>query len=164
MAVLLEKKRSSNQKYLDDHLKLDLISEGVGAWQEYRHLSGEGGGYLNICTDFEVSLSVQLRELVTMGISKIWLNVAKEIGVSNFLKVWQVLDQQAEQGAEINSSIRVTVPQFDKYFRYQRNQVIKTMAREGTSSSNIQKHLRRKLNIDITIRTIQRIMKQSLKS
>lgn len=160
MAALLAGKRSSNQKYLDDHLQLDLISEGVGARQEYRHPSGEGGGYLNICTNSEVSLSVQLRELAMMGVSKTWLNVAEEVGVSTFLKVWQVLDQQAEQGAEINSSIRVTVPQFDRYFRYQRNQVIRTMAREGKSSSDIQKHLRRKLNIDITIRTIQRIMKQ----
>ena len=161
MAAFLAGKRSSNQKYMDDHLQLGLISEGVGARQEYRHPSGEGGGYLNICTDSEVSLSVQLRELAMMGVSKTWLNVAEEVGVSTFLKVWQVLDQQAEQGAEINSSIRVTVPQFDRYFRYQRNQVIRTMAREGKSSSDIQKHLRRKLNIDITIRTIQRIMKQS---
>ena len=161
MAALLAGKRSSNQKYMDEHLQLNLISEGVGVRQEYRHPSGEGGGYLNICTDSEVSLSVQLRELAMMGISKTWLKVAEEVGISTFLKVWQVLDQQAEQGAEINSSIRVTVPQFDKYVRYQRNQVIRTMAREGKSSVDIQKHLRRKLNIDIHIRTIQRIMKQS---
>lgn len=161
MAALLAGKRSSNQKYMDEHLQLNVISEGVGARQKYRCIPGKGGGYLDICTDSEVGSSVQLRELKMMGISKTWLNVAEEVGISAFLKVWQVLDQQAEQGAEINSSIRVTVPQFDKYVRYQRNQVIRTMAREGKSSVDIQKHLRRKLNIDIHIRTIQRIMKQS---
>lgn len=161
MAALLAGKRSSNQKYIDKPLQLNVIFEGVGARQEYRCILGGGGGYLDICTDSEVGPSVQLRELKMMGISKTWLNVAEEVGISTFLKVWQVLDQQAEQGAEINSSIRVTVPQFDKYVRYQRNQVIRTMAREEKSSVDIQKHLRRKLNIDIHIRTIQRIMKQS---
>ncbi|WP_157673624.1 hypothetical protein [Endozoicomonas ascidiicola] len=159
MDTQLRVKRSTNPIYLDEHLQMGLIKQGVGARQEQTIPPQQGGGYLNICSSSEVSGSA-LSELASMGVSKTWLDVAAVIGVPAFLEMWQVLDQAIDQGAELNSSIRVTVPRYERYLRYQRDQVIKALANEGESPVVIHKYLRAEMGIDISLRTVQRVARR----
>ncbi|MCW7553666.1 hypothetical protein NX722_13715 [Endozoicomonas gorgoniicola] len=154
-------KRSTNQKYKDEHLQIPLLPEGVGARHKHSHPPLQGGGYLNICTDSEVCLPenspASLSELAAMGVSRTWCNVASAIGTEAFLEVWQILDQSHDQGAELNGSIRVTVPRYERFLRYQRNRVIRSLANQGKNPADIQKYLKAEMNIDISLRTVQRI-------
>ncbi|WP_422452472.1 hypothetical protein [Endozoicomonas sp. ALC066] len=159
-----EEKRSTNQKYPDDHPPIDLLNKGVGARQENTPFPQRGGGYLNICTDSEVchlqNSAMPLSELSAMGVSFTWQKVAAAIGIEAFLKLWQILDQSHDQGAELNSSIRVTVPRYERFLRYQRNQVIKFLVNQGRSPVVIQHYLKAEMGIHISLRTVQRVARR----
>ena len=157
-------KRSTNQKYTDEHLQMPLLPEGVGARHKHPHPPQQGGGYLNICSDSEVCLqqksTASLSELSAMGVPRTWCNVAAAIGIEAFLEMWQILDQSHDQGAELNGSIRVTVPRYERFLRYQRNCVIRSQVRHGKSPAAIQQYLKAEMNIDISLRTVQRIARK----
>ena len=138
---------------------------GVGARYKQKPLPHQGGGYQNICSDSEVCTmqnfaAAQLRELAEMGVSQTWLKVASVIGVSSFLEMWKLLDCQYDQGVECASSIRVTVPRYDRFVRFQRNQVIAELAKSGKVPHEIQEYLKKQMSIDFSIRSIQRIMRR----
>ena len=95
-----------------------------------------------------------------MGVSQTWLKVASVIGVSSFLEMWKLLDCQYDQGVECASSIRVTVPRYDRFIRFQRNQVIAELAKSGKTPRDIQEYLKKQMSISISIRSIQRIMRR----
>ncbi|MTI15218.1 hypothetical protein E1189_19670 [Sansalvadorimonas verongulae] len=101
-----------------------------------------------------------LAELARMGVSRTWQRVAAVIGVEAFLEMWQILDQSHDQEAELNSSIRVTVPRYERFLRYQRNLVIRTLANQGSSPAVIQEYLRAEMNIHISLRTVQRVARR----
>ena len=157
-------KRSTNQKYKDDHLQIPLLPEGVGARHKNPPPPQQGGGYLNICTDSEVCLlenaPASLSELAAMGVSRTWCNVASAIGTEAFLEVWQILDQSHDQGAELNGSIRVTVPRYERFLRYQRNRVIRSLVNQGKSPVVIQQYLQAEMGIKISLRTVQRVARR----
>jgi len=148
MDVQKEEKRSSFSNYT----KSISFSSGVGVRQERMHNAVKGGGYLNNCNDSELSLL----DLQKMGIPYVWQQVAKSIGVLAFLEMWQTLDSMADTGVEHNGSLRVSIPNFDKVKRWQRNNRIAELLQQGLSPKCVQKLLKSD-GIEISIRSIYRL-------
>lgn len=149
-------KRSTKPKYQHTRIQTVAPAEGVGARQEQCRPVSQGGGYLNNCTASEL-LPAQFSDLKVMGISHTWLRVARAIGVEPFLDVWRILGQAHDQGAELYSSIRVTVPKYERFLRYQRDAVIRRLANNGCTPAVIHQRLRAEMGIQISLRTVQRV-------
>lgn len=139
-----ERKRSSKPESLPPGLAL----QGVGARQEETSTHQEGGEYPDICTDHKSPMregcsgvDPRIREIEQMGVSRIWLDVAKAIGVDEFLKMWEILDTRGATGPRE----RFYIPRFSTYLRFQRNRYIESLAADGVPVASI----RRKVNIEL---------------
>jgi len=145
--------RSSDSEYPNTYRS----AQGVGARQGNMLPLKRGGGYLDNCTHTEVSEGLQISELSAMGIGGIWIDVAKMVGVENFVQMWRHLDS-SDRGVEHNGQIRISVPKFSTFMKYQRNQFIRTLDAEGKSSRAIQEALEKEHSINIHLRTIERVI------
>lgn len=122
-----------------------------------------GGGYLNKCTilkfgDSEKKRDPRLLELAAMGLQQVWLQVAEEVGVDNFLKIWRILDTDI---SNIGNDGRILVPLrgYAGYLRFQRNRYIEALTEEGFSPNQIKDRLQAQLCEKISTRHISRIQK-----
>jgi hypothetical protein len=138
----------------------------VGGRQTASTTSHGGGGYQNICTvlNFEKNAEQKKRdprldELRQMGLQRVWLNIAEEVGVDNLLKVWRALDKDQ---SSIGDDGRLLVPirSYSTFLRYQRNRYIETLDSMGMSAKQIQQKLSEQLCEQISLRHISRLAKQ----
>lgn len=138
---------------------------GVGARQTPPLFSAGGGGYQNICNvlNFDASAAEKkrdprLEELREMGLQRIWLEIAEEIGVDVLLRIWRILDNDP---ASIGDSGRLILPlcRYSTYLRYQRNRYTEALHAAGMSVRDIQKKLNEQLCEQISIRHISRLLK-----
>jgi hypothetical protein len=141
--------------------------QGVGARHPYTPLCGEGGRYLDTCTEpvffeknFKKSEDQRINELREMGLGYKWLQIAETIGFDNFMSIWAILDADNINNSDIPSErVRIWVPTFNRYLRYQRNRYI--LARAADKDANpddIKKEIRKLLGESLSLAHIKKIM------
>jgi hypothetical protein len=91
-----------------------------------------------------------------MGLRQVWLRVAARIGVDAFLDLWAIVDQA--ECAIPSGSLRIDMPRFSRYLRYQRNRLIETWVERGMSREQIRAAIRDELREDLSQRHIDRII------
>jgi len=154
------RKRSS----IDEMLALVSMAEGVGARHEKTPAPNLGGGYQNNCNTSELPVrggwrDPRIFELEEMGLSDLWLSIADEIGVDAFYRMWRILDSNNDAGAVTNK--KLLVPRFTTFVRYQRDKLIKYLAKQGHSKKEIQQILKRQFSIEISGRSLCRIISEN---
>ncbi len=142
---------------------------GVGARQGGPGPGPGGGGYLDICTAPEspkkkaaepqkdaARRDPRLGDLESIGLKSVWLDVAEEIGVDSFLRVWRIIDADpcCDYGG---STLRVNIPLYRVFLRFQRNQYIRGLAGRKNSPRAIQRRLLRQFGEMVSLRHIKRI-------
>lgn len=107
---------------------------------------GSGGGSRNECngSGFAVRApgDARIDELRRSGVGRVWLTVADAIGYETFLVVWRTLAAQPEVADERH---RVYVPRWHSFLRYQRNLLVRAMARAGATPEEIQAAVAREI-------------------
>ena len=160
-------KRSSGHETGTPEVQQGELFAGVGGRHAPLPLRRRGGGYQHICTlsNFGQSVEKNLRdprmnELREMGVQQHWLKIAEELGVDAFLKIWRILDREA-QAYDSCGNGRLLVPMrlYSTYLRYQRNRYINALHGMGMPPSAIQKTLINELHEKISIRNISRVAK-----
>ena len=159
-------KRNSMHESGREHGHQADHEQGVGGRQENScHPSG-GGGYQNICTVFnfdrdgeQKKRDPRLEELREMGLQRVWLDVAEEIGVDALLKTWRILDRDQ---ASVGDDGRLLIPlrSYSTFLRYQRNRYIETLDNLGMKPKEIREKLNKQLCEQISLRHISRIIKR----
>lgn len=92
-----------------------------------------------------------------MGIPRLWMDVAKVIGVDAFLLAWRTLSQAPSVSDGDN---RVYVPRYSTFVRYQRNRVIASLWSEGKSAREIKMQIKSTLGEEISEFHVSRIGKK----
>lgn len=134
-------------------------SDRVGGRHGSGPPAGRGGGYPDICTtDRSRVRDPRLAELRAIGLGRHWLRVAEEIGVDEFLATWQILSRDDSVQDDCG---RVHIPSISTYMRYQRNQLIATMAREGSTAPEIRQALKDRLGYDLTESWIRQLIRKT---
>ena len=150
-------KRNSNKEMhlVKPSSKKDEL--GVGGRHKQSQPTSEVGRYLDICkiSDFAFTATIRkidprLETLRDMGIGSTWLRIAEVVGYEAFMGIWMILGEEKDY-------VRVRMPAYSKYLRYQRNQLIKKLSGEGLRSDQIKKYIKRNLCEDVSIRHIDRI-------
>ena len=106
-------------------------SPGVGARQDTPQPPTQGGGYLDTYRFCELEKSdyaaekidPRLKDLHQIGLNPTLLKVAATIGVDNFLKMWEILDNDEHLRTDWGG-IMVKIRAFKSYRRYLRNRHI----------------------------------------
>lgn len=105
-----------------------------------------GGGYQDVCTKTGARVGApapraaadpRLTELRRVGLPQPWPRVAAVIGFDAFMTLWQALATVDVAG----SRDRVVMPKLSTYMRYQRNQLMRSLAAEGLDLDQIRQHL-----------------------
>ena len=105
-----------------------------------------GGGYQDVCTKIgarvcapapAAAVDPRLAELRRVGLPQPWPRVAAVIGFDAFMTLWQALATVDVAG----SRDRVVMPKLSTYMRYQRNQLMRSLAAEGLDLEQIRQHL-----------------------
>lgn len=105
-----------------------------------------GGGYQHIRTKTgarvgapapAAAVDPRLAELRRVGLPQPWPRVAAAIGFDAFMALWQALATVDVAG----SRDRVVMPKLSTYMRYQRNQLMRSLAAEGLDLDAIRQHL-----------------------
>lgn len=152
-------KRSSGEGIRPAAAPVDASAQGVGGRQGGSLSSLEGGGYQDVYTPqgfiFKKNGDPRIDELRAMGLGKKWIEIAERIGVDAFLEVWQILDSG---GASHREEVRIYIPAFNTYLRFQRNRLIVALAEQGHDDVSIQQSLRKHLCEEISRRHITRIV------
>ena len=159
-------KRNSDSKSVSDGMHQAELFDGVGGRQAPSPSPEGGGGYQNICTvlNFEPGAAEKkrdprLEEFQQMGLQRVWLDVAEEIGVDAMLKMWRILDRDQ---SSIGDDGRLLVPirSYSTFLRYQRNRYIETLNTMGLKPREIQEKLNAQLCEKISLRHISRLIHQ----
>lgn len=115
---------------------------GVGG----RHLAPppapRGGGYLPVCNASGAPVTARaaaatdcrIAKLREMGVHPIWIIVAARIGWDAFVLQWEVFSANADM---LDGRNRITIPSIDTYRRYQRNEAIRSLFREGRTPEEV---------------------------
>lgn len=137
-------------------------SQGVGGRHENRSHPHQGGGYPDICSDFGAAVGTvasgadpRLEELRRIGLPRVWMAVALQLGFDAFMRLWQVLMREGH----VDDRNRVVVPNYSRYLRFQRNQLIRELDEEGLSADEIRLHLRKVTGQALDITHIRRTMR-----
>lgn len=94
-----------------------------------------------------------------MGLTRVWLRVAEEIGVDRFHQVWKILDEEFPEEVP-GQGIRVWIRRYHSYLRYQRNRFIEALFAEGRTEAEIQARVREDLCEEISPRHISRLCRR----
>ena len=157
----MEEKRSSKH----GRAQHDAITGGVGARQGSASLPLEGGGYPETCTVLEFSArppeseknrDPRLGELQRIGLKRVWLDVAEEIGVDSFLAMWRILDSD-ESSRHKEGFLQIHLKLYRSFLRYQRNRYIEALSAQGYKPIEIQHCLSRQLREPVSLRHISRL-------
>lgn len=73
-----------------------------------------------------------------MGINAIWCDVARQIGFDAFVDVWRIL---ANSETVLDDRMRIAVPSWSNFIRYQRNELIRGLVGAGFSLDEVQREL-----------------------
>lgn len=143
--------------------EIDKAMPGVGARQEDQYPCPGGGGYQDNCTLLKFSAPEKKRdprldELADMGLQQVWLQVAQEIGVDNFLKIWRILDSDSSNIGD-DGRILIALRGYGGYLRFQRNRYIEALTDQGLNPLQIKERLQKQLSEKISTRHISRIQK-----
>ena len=134
-----------------------VTREGVG--DRHTPLQGPqgGGGYLNECISSEVPIgdwdALKIRELETMGLPQVWLDIARSVGYDAFVEMWRRMDAAAESGPfkRIDGGmIEMQLRGFHGFKRYQRNRFVGARAMRGMNVDQIRDEVRTKLGERLT--------------
>lgn len=165
----MSEKRSQSRENVQLPLLPPLPGQGVGARQTPPAHPPGGGGYQDVCTSLNFEKNrpngeifaprdPRLDDLQRMGLARVWMQIAEEIGVDAFLKLWRILD--ADPASWHNETIlRVRLRPYRSYLRYQRNRFIESLAAQGMKPPEIQKRVRQQLGEDVSHRHITRLSK-----
>lgn len=160
-----EKRSSEREIVKPDTHQADLFN-GVGGRHSPTHSPAGGGGYQNICTVLNFSpdgeqkkRDPRLDELREMGLQRVWLDVAEEVGVDAMLKTWRILDR-AHASAGDEGRFMVPMRSYGSYLRFQRNRYIEALDALGLKPKEIRDKLSKQLCEQISIRHISRILKR----
>lgn len=106
--------------------------------------AGQGGGYQDVCIESGADLrragaapDPRLDELRLIGLPQPWPRVARLLGYDTFMLVWQALATVEDAGTRD----RVVLPKLATYLRFQRNQLVRSLAADGLSAEEIRAHL-----------------------
>lgn len=134
----------------------------VGGRQSPLRLSPAGGGYQDVCTDFGAAVGVagaaraaddpRVRELRDVGIPRVWISVAREIGFDAFMQVWRVLMREEH----VDERCRIVVPNLERYMRFQRNRLIRQLVAEGYGVDEIREAVKGTTGEDVSESHIRR--------
>lgn len=133
--------------------------EGVGARQGGGLPAAGGGGYLDECTPAELWADARLRELADMGLPKVWLEIAHDLGYEAFMRMWRRLDAAVELRSEAESMIEVQLRRYSSFQRYQRNRFIEALADMGLTGRQIRERVSADIGENLSISHIRRIVK-----
>ncbi len=153
-------KRSENETRLDQGGD-QAGSGGVGARRERSAAELSGGGYQDICSDFAAGVQggergdPRLDELRRIGLPRVWMAVALQIGFDPFMRLWQVLMREGH----VDDRNRVVVPNYSRYLRFQRNELIRELDDDGWDAAQIQKHVLQVTGQDLDITHVRRTMR-----
>jgi len=157
----MEEKRSSDHETAQP----DLFDQGVGARQASSNLPPGGGGYQQTCTapkfsarpaESKKTRDPRLDELQRIGLKRVWLDVAEEIGVDAFLAMWRILDAD-ESSRHKEGFLQIHLKLYKSFLRYQRNRYIEALAGQGYKPVEIQQSLTRQLREPVSLRHIARL-------
>jgi hypothetical protein len=165
----MSEKRSQEVESAQMSLPLPGLAGGVGARHGGSVPGPGGGGYLDICTSAEFQKKKaatpqkngaprdpRLNDLRRIGLQSVWLDVAEEIGVDAFMRIWRIIDA-APECAYNDTALRVPIRMYRVFLRFQRNQYIRELAGSGLSFSAIKRRVARQLGEQVSIRHIKRI-------
>jgi hypothetical protein len=142
-------------------LSIEGIEQGpdhrVGARQGRHRRSRRGGGYLNECTSANVWEEAKIRELESMGMPGVWLNVAREIGYDRFMAMWRILDRSVQLRSESESMIEVQLRRLSSFHRFQRNRFIESLVASGFGDKAIREMVRAQLGEKLSLSHISRL-------
>jgi hypothetical protein len=99
----------------------------------------------------------RLDDLRAMGLQRVWLHVAEEIGVDQFLALWRIIDADPQSSYD-SATLRVPLLGWRTYLRYQRNRYIEQLRDMGRDALEIQRRLNRQMGERISLPHIKRIM------
>lgn len=133
--------------------------EGVGARQAGDQGGYGGGGYQDECIDPELFEDGRVRELAEMGLPRVWLAVAEQIGYDNFMAMWRVLDAAMELRSDSDSMILVQLRRYRSFQRFQRNRYIESLA-PLLSDAEIQMRVIAELDEKLHLSHIRRIARR----
>lgn len=157
------KRNSEHETAKGATLQGDLFP-GVGGRQGYTPAPAGGGGYQDICNVLNFDPSTEpkkrdprLAELREMGLRRVWLNIAEEVGVDALLKIWRILERDP---SGTDKEGRLVVPSYSSFLRYQRNRYIEALSAGGMKPREIQEKLKAQLCEQISIRHISRLVTQ----
>lgn len=160
-------KRSSTSVMTVGPPRWGMSQAGVGARHRHTHTPGGGGGYLSICTksdffknDFEKNRDPRIQELREIGLGKKWLMIAEEVGFDAFMAMWRILDSdEFEEAGASSERIRIWVPAFKRYLKFQRNRFILFRAsQDDCSADDLRKEIKEQLGESLSVAHIKRIM------
>ena len=97
----------------------------------------------------------RLEELRRIGLPRVWMAVALQLGFDAFMSLWQVLMREGH----VDDRNRVVVPNYSRYLRFQRNQLIRELDDEGLTADEIRRHLRKVTGQELDITHIRRTMR-----
>ena len=153
---MIDNEKRSTDKDMPLGTALTRTTEGVGARHKQTVPDITIGGYLDICSISDSAFTAKIRkidprlqQLREMGIGKTWLRVADVVGFEAFMGIWMILGE--------DESIRIRIPPYSKFRRYQRNQLIKDLSEKGLRCDQIKKFIKKQLCEDVSIRHIDRI-------
>lgn len=132
--------------------------QGVGARQGSTDTSPDGGGYQDICTGTDVRARAFVTELRRMGLSRMWLEVAALVGPEQFIDLWQIIDHHS---TEDYGNLRIRIPRFRRYMRYQRNRYIRSLASIGLKPQEIRARIERELGEQLHVEHVRKLVYRS---
>lgn len=137
----------------------DALTQGVGARHRHEPATAGGGGYLDECTQPQLWADARLRELTDMGLPKVWLEVAHDLGYEPFMRMWRRLDAAVEMRSEAESMIEVQLRRYSSFQRYQRNRFIEALADMGLTGREIRERVSSEVGENLSLSHIRRIVK-----
>lgn len=74
------------------------------------------------------------------------------------MRMWMLLDRENLASRGMRENIRLWIPQARSYFRFQRNQYIKTLGNSGMTVPEIRGRIQVELGDDLSDRSIARVL------
>lgn len=99
----------------------------------------------------------RIDDLRAIGVLPEWVRAAEEIGVDAVLTIWRIMDASPSALAHGGASLRVSLPLYRTFLRYQRNRYIETLRDDGLSPHQIRARLQRQFGERLSLSHIRRI-------
>ncbi len=166
MGCVIVRKRSSESVFAQVDLFGEVPAQRVGGRQgKVRPVAG-GGGYLKNCgvSNFQIPVSPppdpRLTELERIGIGGPWLRLARRVGFEAFLEIWRAISE--DEAVRHDGGRRMPkLREFRAYERFQRNEYIRSLARNGVEPEQVRRLVQRNLGEQLSLKLILGVMRGS---